>query len=129
MKTAIIVLMLFVSLNANVSAADGNKLLANCNAAIATIDSPSATNVTFGAGLCFGLMQGILHMSQMYQVHLVDNMRLERKNILMCPPISVTNGQAARIVVKYLRDHPEELHNFDTFLAFNALADAFPCQK
>ena len=44
-----------------------------------------------------------------------------------CPPVDATNDESARIVYKYLEDHPEELHKRNTFLIRNALLEAWPC--
>jgi hypothetical protein len=46
-----------------------------------------------------------------------------------CIPIGVSTGQGARVVIKYLRDHPEQLHEDGPILTFNALIAAFPCTK
>jgi hypothetical protein len=129
MKTAIITLALFVLLHATAGAADGNKLLTNCNAAIAIIDSPNIANDSFGAGLCIGLMQGIRDTASIYQSHLIENLNVDRKKVPMCIPTGVSNGQLARVVVKHLRDHPEQLHMHDSFLAMNALMKTFHCQS
>ena len=37
-------------------------------------------------------------------------------------------GQLTHVVVKWLRDHPERLHEPKTILTLDALGDAFPCQ-
>ena len=48
---------------------------------------------------------------------------------VMCPPKGgIENEQVVRIVVKYLREHPEELHATDRVSVFIALARAFPCE-
>jgi hypothetical protein len=39
----------------------------------------------------------------------------------------VTADQLYRIVVKYMRDHPQETHKFTAMLIFEASAGAFPC--
>lgn len=44
-----------------------------------------------------------------------------------CPPSSVTVGQAARVIVKYLDDKPELLHGDFRDLAIQALRRAWPC--
>ena len=75
-----------------------------------------------GMAFCMGLMQGMLHMNQIYQFVLKDA-------ALFCHPDMVNNGQTARIVVKYLGDHPGELHKPDSALAFVALREPFPCRK
>ncbi len=41
---------------------------------------------------------------------------------------TVTSGQLQRVVVKYLKDHPEETHTAAVFLVTVALREAFPCQ-
>jgi len=105
--------------------ADGNKLLSDCGPLIAFLDGESVDldrDKSHGIGFCLGLMQGMLHMNQVYEYQL-------KGAALFCAPNSTTNGQAARIVVKYMRDHPEELHMPDSVLTFTALRAAFPCGK
>jgi len=47
---------------------------------------------------------------------------------LICiPDGKVPVAQLARIVVKWLRDHPERLHEPKSVLALEALSGAFPC--
>jgi hypothetical protein len=54
---------------------------------------------------------------------------LLNKKALFCTPESgITNDQAARVVVKYLREHPERLHEKESLLAMAAFAEAFPCK-
>ena len=71
---------------------------------------------------CFGLIEGVINLNKIYEVSL-------RKNALFCSPNSnITNGQAARIVVKYMKEHPEVLHEPDFAVTINALIEAFPCK-
>ena len=44
-----------------------------------------------------------------------------------CADKLVTRGQAADIVVRFLRDHPKNRHLTAASLARAALTDAFPC--
>lgn len=44
-----------------------------------------------------------------------------------CKPKTFTVSQFQRVVTKYLKDHPEELHFGAAFLVFKALSEAFPC--
>jgi len=46
---------------------------------------------------------------------------------LSCPPGVVTYGQLESIVLKFLRDHPERLHENRLVLVEEALRGAFPC--
>ena len=43
-----------------------------------------------------------------------------------CIPGRVTLGQAQAVVIKALKEHPEDLHNSASSLVLNALYDAFP---
>jgi len=100
---------------------DGNKLLSDCGQLIMLLDGQSVDQSgSEGIAFCLGLLQGLLHMNQLYEHHL-------KGAALFCSPTGTTTGQAARIVVKYLRDHPEELHKRNSVLAFIALRNAFPC--
>jgi hypothetical protein len=102
---------------------DGNKLLRECNAAIRVFNgdrAPSSQDAIY-ASTCFGLMQGITNLNLAYQFK-------DKRNALFClPKGGIKNGQAARIVVKYLRDYPEKLQGNESFLAIEALINAYPC--
>jgi hypothetical protein len=45
-----------------------------------------------------------------------------------CPPDNATYGQSKDVVIKYLRDHPEERHYAAAFLVGYALGSVFPCK-
>jgi hypothetical protein len=46
---------------------------------------------------------------------------------LFCHTEVAENGQLVRVVLKYIRNHPEEAHKDTAFLAAEALREAFPC--
>jgi len=72
---------------------------------------------------CAGFMQGITNMNLLYQ-------QVLKSDAQFClPELGISNGQAARIVVKHLRDYPEELHRNEFVLAIWELNVAFPCKK
>jgi len=107
---------------------DGSNLLAQCSVAVNIMDGKKLTDDVQGgidAGksmYCFGLLQGVISLNKIYEVSL-------RQNALFCTPNSIiTTGQAARIVVNYLNDHPEMEHEPDFAVTINALANAFPCK-
>lgn len=50
-----------------------------------------------------------------------------RTNI--CFPSGVEKRQTYAVVLKYLRDHPEQLHLNGVALVYRALESAFPCGK
>ena len=47
---------------------------------------------------------------------------------MLCLPDGVTNGQQRAVVLKYLRDHPERLHELRSKLVRDALQKAWPCK-
>lgn len=48
---------------------------------------------------------------------------------IICVPNNVTRGQAARVVLKYLKNNPETLHYPASYQTLVALQKAFPCKK
>ena len=46
---------------------------------------------------------------------------------LICIPEEVTMGQAMRVIMKYIKDHPEQLHAHAAVITIVALKGAFPC--
>jgi hypothetical protein len=93
----------------------GNWLLQSCQLALKTIDDPKFDENHFEAyrdGYCRGLISGVADASPR-----------------VCPNGQVTHGQQVRIVLKYLQDHPEELHLLNSVLVEQALAKSFPCGK
>jgi len=50
------------------------------------------------------------------------------KSIRSCIPPRATDGQLARVVVKYLEKHPAQLDGEQTLLTLLAFQDAFPCK-
>ena len=49
---------------------------------------------------------------------------------IICVPLNVTNGQATRVVVKYIDERPQRQHEAFAPLVIEALSGAFPsCKK
>jgi Ssp1 endopeptidase immunity protein Rap1a len=118
MKFIIIVAVLLVT--PVCSFADGSELLEECEAALDP--GTGDTNVP-GAMFCLGMMQGITNTNTFYQTFF-------KNTALFClPERGIRNIEAARIVVKYLRDHPAELDRNESVLALSALTDAYPCKR
>jgi len=104
---------------------DGNSLLSNCNATIRIMDGEkfSAETNEIGIGQCFGLVEGVRNTL----VYLNDSLG---SNLRVCwPDKGIPNGQAVRVVVKYLNDHPAELNLDQTLLTMLAYKTAYPCNK
>ena len=48
---------------------------------------------------------------------------------IWCPAADVTVGQMRKVFLKYMADHPEQLHVKDGVMATLALRQAFPCNR
>ena len=103
-------LVALVLLGATSSAmADGIDDLAGCKAA--TGRDAGARD----AGFCMGIVEGLMWSLPGWGV--------------VCLPKGVTTGQGLKVLVKYLDDHPEELHERTAELAFRAFVKAWPCSR
>jgi len=104
----------------------GNDLLRKCNNVIKIyedgVEESEITKIMFAeASFCNGMMQGITNT-----IIFLDAFQVNQ-SLVCLPENGISNGQAAKVVIKYLKEHPEQLHVADSGLAFLALMDAFPC--
>ena len=112
------------------SPSDGNALLHNCSLVVKMADGDSVTSPidNLNAGVCMGLVRGIMDTMTLWQS--VDHgSPVDLTAMHGCIPDSIKTIQGARIVVKYLNDHPERLQVPDTRLVLMAMVDAYPCSK
>jgi len=118
-KTIFAFLILFVLACHSVCyATDGNTLLDSCTAAIQKMDGK--TNVSgVRVGYCYGYVQGLIDMNTLYKDSGLSP--------LFCVPQTISNGDGARIIFKYLQSHPERLDEYAGVLAADAYIEAFPC--
>ena len=104
-----------------VSMADGNKLLEQCHDTVYFLDTNEIRN-ELNIGLCFGSIQGVRVTIMIYHDYSPEHLKV------CWPEENITNAQAARIIVKYLKDNPQILHEDDYFLTLKAYLDAYPCK-
>lgn len=103
--------------------ADGNTLLQQCQQAVRAMDDPAAQQSdVLGIGRCVGMVEGVRNTMQIYMSALPDNFKV------CFPKRGINNGQAMRIVDKFLHDNPEILEQNDTFLTMLAFKTAYPCK-
>jgi hypothetical protein len=122
MKAWIGAVALIGTLASGSAMADGNKFLASCQDVVRHMDNENAKNLDLmGMGQCFGMLEGVR------ATLMVVNEALPPKARFCFPKGGINNGQAARIVTKYLRDNPAELHEPEAFLVISAYKQAFPC--
>jgi hypothetical protein len=113
---------------------DGNDLLAYCQELIDTADKkrampdggPEMVLYAYRVSWCGGFVDGVVNANALYQ----DYLKNTKTKPYFCPPESgMTTGQSVRVVVKFLRDHPESLHVVPGALVLVALRTAFPCNR
>ncbi|MGC2464984.1 MAG: Rap1a/Tai family immunity protein [Candidatus Acidiferrum sp.] len=93
-----------------VSTTTGNDLLESCE-----------STGHFEQAFCFGYITGVTDTDAMDGAAFPDRRR-------SCVAENVSNGQVKDVVVKYLRDHPEERHLLAAILIVKAMSQAFPCK-
>ncbi len=115
---------------------DGTALQRECETALRAADrgpdsSPDPTadeeeldDVERGyhMGQCLGLVSGVWHTHML----MVDEFA---GDIAFCPSRTISTGQMARLVSRYLQVHPGELGEWDTVLILRAFMDAYPCSS
>lgn len=130
---------------------DGSDMLEFCSHVVDALDNPSSqigspveyAHNTFKQGWCFGHLQTIREMIVYWQVQVMKTVAIlggeqnpsadsltrtiEATPSMTCIPTEVNMAQMARILVKWLRDHPERLHERISILTVDALYDAFAC--
>lgn len=102
--------------------ADGNELLSQCQNAEHFMDTGQVRD-TNSIGFCLGMLQGVRNTMTILDQGLSPPMRT------CFPSEGIDNGQAVRIVVQYLKRHPEKLHEDEVLLSMLGFRSAFPCKK
>jgi len=104
---------------------NGSVLLRACSQFLASIDTSTPSTATqrdlLDQGMCYGLVDGILTTSIYYE--------LEHSPKAICLPRNMEQVQGMRIIVAYLKTHPEEIQANAAFVAITALRQAFPCPR
>ena len=127
-----ILLLVITFLVAGVSAfaeTTGNDVLNSCQTAVRLFDNsggPSAEH--FDGGWCFGWVKGALELTKLHN-EWTGFVKQKPTLLQFCVPDSgIPVVQAVRVVVKYLKEHPEQLHEDGMGLTVAALKDSFPCK-
>jgi hypothetical protein len=129
MKTRwMLVLLIFVFAVPLVSAQDhlwggtGNEFLAGCG----DMPDSSPTSPTAPPEFDWGRCQG-------YVIGIDDGVQLAYDIVGQpqpyCVPSEVTTGQLIRVLIKFIKDHPEKAHSKTKVLEVEAFINAFPCKQ
>ena len=108
---------------------DGNKLLNYCSQAVKDTEPGTAEEhfkIAWCLGYIYGFKDGFDGLALVSAKDDTDFTKLRHSYI--CFPEGSTIDQAIRVLVKFLKDHPERLHQPSFTLAEEAFAEAFPCQ-
>ena len=104
----------------------GSTLLKNCKSYLKVSGGSSNSDIILGAGLCLGTVRGIIDAGAVFDTF-ADQAGNPRPNVF-CVPESVSTDRGVRVVIQYLEEHPEDLHQRGTTLTVLALKQAFPCR-
>lgn len=70
-----------------------------------------------------GFVQGVFWEAEFVRINTNKEMRKP-----FCRPKDVENAQLVKVVLKYIRDNPEEANEPTAVLIISALAKAYPCK-
>jgi len=103
---------------------DGSFFLQACSAAVKQADGTQLSQEESLLALyCASYVSGFLDAMSL-------TVTTTKGNKVVCTPErGITNDQAARILVKYLRENPKTLHQSGRMSLYVALAKAFPCKQ
>jgi hypothetical protein len=112
-----------IPLSALAQGPPGSKFLQACGAAVKQQDGLNVSDDEMFAALwCIGYVQGFVDAVSVTQT-------LVRSGRSLCfPQQGVSNDQAIRVFVKYLRENPQVLHESGRTSLVISLAQTFPCK-
>jgi len=123
-KLALLLFFLIMFMASPVMADDiyvhGEEILDACNNAIKYLDKTGEAD-SFQSGICWGYLAGANDMHE-----LMDH---GEDAIHHCKPEDKNISELAKAVVKYLKAHPEKIHNPAPMLVYDAYHEVFPCGK
>ena len=127
-RLAMIALLSFLMTAAPATAVErsANDLLVDCTNLIKTesIESVSQDHV-LGMGYCIGIIDGFVTFNYIYQSVLQTEGNIDL--LQMCLPQRISTRKLATVIVKYIAENPDQLHNSGQALAAQALIAEYPC--
>ncbi len=108
--------------------ATGQKLLQECQVAAKYTEATQMTNDEYAeAAHCLGYLNGIMDAYADWDT--LNTMRHANNQSPACVPSNTNAQEVAMVVVKFLNDHPNKLHDPRYDLVVTALSGAYPCEK
>ena len=96
-----------------------NEFLRRCSPGI-TGPEPSTIEGHLDTTYCLGHLAGFLDAAMLVQAHL-------EVKLFCLPTTGIETDQFGRIAVKWMEDHPAQLHLSARIMILLSLQDAFPC--
>jgi hypothetical protein len=78
------------------------------------------------AAHCLGFINGVGYSIKMWEGY-VKQKQLDRKDVPACLPENGTGEEFVKVVLHYLDEHPNRLHESYGLVVVFALHDAYPC--
>ena len=107
----------------------GNDVLNSCQTAVRYIDNNGEfTNEHFDSGWCTGWIAGVLQLTKLHNERIIVTKEKSTMLQFCVPDSGIPVIQAVRVVVKFLKEHPEQLNEDGMGLTIAALKSTFPCK-
>jgi hypothetical protein len=104
-------------------AVNGNDILRNCKPLLDGFNSDSAdVKETMDAAHCAGMVTGFNDMAVLVG-------QIVKREVYCVPKEGLEAGQVIRVYMKWLEDHPAELHDTARILFLQAMRESFPCSE
>ena len=107
---------------------DGTTLLARCGDVVKVLDNPQARTSDYNGGFCLGFITGMeearFAVAMSYSKTYEESTKMAVLGIKM--PEDVSYGQIARVLVKWVQDNPNRLHEQASLIYVLAMREAFP---
>lgn len=103
---------------------DGSHLLKQCRK---LVQYKEATGTTLADTDFIGVTYCAAYLGGFLDGHMMTHLLNEQPPAFCSPFDGIGGEQGARIVVKWLNDHPEKLHLDNGLVVMMAMQDAFPC--
>jgi len=87
----------------------------------------SHKSADYSAGFCRGFIDAVLDMNNLALI--TARLNGVKSGSPICIPEGVKMGQVLKVVMKYIDDHPEQLHLPARNLVLDSVANAFPCKE
>lgn len=130
-SVACVINVLLIAGPANSGDLPSGTLLTSCKAALQMSNGTHSINDGVHAGMCSGYVAGALNGYEIATeiINAASRQCSSKCTGFLLPwniPLEVKQNQIIRVVVKYLEDHPEQLHEPAAFNFVRALSSAFP---